>query len=146
MPIDGEFQSYSDEDVFWENTGSDSVLRETPANSSRVPLLERTALFGEQIIGFCKRIPKDAVNLPLINQLVCSGTSVGANYCEADDPLSRKDYMKSIGIRRKVSKETKFWLRMVAVSVVPDLKTDAREVWREAKELNLIFGSIYRKK
>ena len=139
-------QSELDEELFWGENGSDGMLlREGPDVVERITLLERTARFGEQIIRFCKTIPKDAINLPLINQLVRSGTSVGANYCEADDPLSRKDYLKSIGICRKESKETKYWLRMVAVSV-PELKPAARGVWREAKELNLIFGAIYRKK
>jgi four helix bundle protein len=87
--------------------------------------LERTARFGESIIAFAKRVPIGRENDPLVSQLVRAGTSVGANYCEADDRLSRKDYLKSIGICRKESKETKFWLRMV-VTAVPDLKDAAR--------------------
>lgn len=129
--------------LFWGIEESELVLRESAAKPR--DLLERTARFGESIIVFAKRVPKGRENDPLVSQLVRSGTSVGANYCEADDPLSRKDYLKSIGICRKESKEAKFWLRMIATAE-PNLKDVARPIWREAKELNLIFGSIHRKK
>jgi four helix bundle protein len=80
----------------------------------------------------------------LINQLVGAGTSVGANYCEADDAVSRKDFKNKIGICRKEARETKFFLRMVATAE-PGLKTEARILWQEAKELHLIFSKIWRK-
>jgi four helix bundle protein len=109
--------------------------------------MERVAVFGENIIRFAKRIPRGPnhpENNRLIDQLVGAGTSVGANYCEADDAVSGKDFKNKIGICRKESKETMFFLRMVAAS--ENVLTDeARELWREAKELNLIFGSIWRK-
>ena len=62
-------------------------------------LEERTAKFGEQIIVFCKKITGDAITKPLINQLIKCGTSVGANYCEADDAESRADFKHKIGKR-----------------------------------------------
>ena len=104
---------------------------------------ERSAKFGEAIIRFARRVPLDAVSQPLVNQLVRSGTSIGANYGEANDAESRKDFRHKIGICRKESKETKHWLRMMAVAV-PILAADARMLWQEAKELNLIFGKIRR--
>ena len=61
-------------------------------------LEERTAKFGEDIIRFCKKIPKNPITVPLINQLVRAGTSVGANYAEADDAESKKDFKHKIGI------------------------------------------------
>ena len=106
-------------------------------------LEERTANFGEAILEFAKRIPVSEVTPSLIDQLVRAGTCIGANYCEADDAESKKDFRHKIGIRRKESKETKHWLRMVA-SAEPALKDDARVPWQEAKELNLIFGKIRR--
>ena len=112
-------------------------------NEPRYDLLERTAKFGEEIIRFAKRIPVTPVTERLITQLVGAGTSVGANYCEADDAESKKDFRHKIGICRKESKETKYWLRMAAVAVV-ELRDDARVLWQEAKELNLIFGKIRR--
>ena len=106
-------------------------------------LEERTARFGEAIIRFAKRIPVTPVTRSLIEQLVCAGTSVGANYSEADDAESKKDFRHKIAICRKESRETKHWLRMIAVAV-PELADDARVVWLEAKELNLIFAAIVR--
>jgi four helix bundle protein len=107
-------------------------------------LAERTARFGESIIRFAKKIPRNAVNNRLIDQLVGAGTSVGANYCEADDAVSGKEFKQRIGTSRKESKETMFFLRMVAAAE-ESLATEARVLWREAKELNLIFGTIWRK-
>jgi four helix bundle protein len=121
------------------------VLREEPV----IPLPpedlgERTVRFGECIIRFAKRIPHNAVNNRLIDQLVGAGTSVGANYCEADDAVSGKEFKQKIGTCRKESKESMFFLRMVATAEA-SLAVEARVLWREAKELNLIFGAIWRK-
>jgi len=106
-------------------------------------LEERTARFGEEIIKFAKKIPKNSVTLPLIPQLVKAGTSVGANYCEADDAESKPDFKHKLGICKKEARETKHWLRMIVVAV-PELKEEARALWQEAKELNLIFNAIIR--
>lgn len=112
--------------------------------SKRCDLEERTAKFGEGIIKFAKKIKETAITKPLITQVVKSGTSIGANYCEADDAESKKDFRHKIGICKKEARETKHWLRMIAVAV-PELKTEARILWQEAKELNLIFNSITNK-
>jgi len=108
-------------------------------------LEERTAAFGEQVVGFAKRIRVTPVNTPLISQLVRAATSVGANYCEANDCCSKKDFRHKISICRKEAKETKHWLRMVAASE-DELRRDARKLWQEAKELNMIFSAILRKR
>jgi len=105
---------------------------------------ERTVRFGEAIIRFAKKIPHNPVNNRLIDQLVGAGTSVGANYCEADDAVSGKEFKQKIGTCRKESKECMFFLRMVATAE-SGLTAEARVLWREAKELNLIFGAIWRK-
>src|SRR3989344_6516152 len=105
-------------------------------------LEERTAKFGEDVIRFCKKIQRSPINDPLINQLVKAGTSVGANYSEADDAESKVDFKHKIGICKKESRECKHFLGMVALAV-PDLSDEARILWQEAKELNLIFNSIY---
>jgi four helix bundle protein len=106
-------------------------------------LEERTAKFGEEIIEFVRKVPKDVITVPLISQLTRAGTSIGANYCEADDAESKKDFNHKIGICRKESRESKHWLRMI-VKAVPSLKDEASVLWREAQELNLIFGAIRR--
>ncbi len=107
-------------------------------------LEERTAQFGEGLIRFCKKIPRSPENNRLIDQLIGCGTSVGANYCEANEGVSKKDFKCSIGRCVKEAKETKFFLRMIAASE-PALADDARKLYREAKELHLIFASMYRK-
>lgn len=105
-------------------------------------LEERTAKFGENIISFSKRIPLSKITERSIPQLVGVGTSVGANYCEADDAESRKDFRHKIGICKKESRECKHFLRMIVVAV-PELKDEARILWQESKELNLIFNKIF---
>jgi len=106
-------------------------------------LEERTARFGEQVIAFCEETVKNPVTTPLVSQLVRSATSVGANYCEADDAGTKKEFRHRIGICRKEARETKHWLRMM-VAADPDRKGEARTLWQEAKELNLIFVKIFR--
>lgn len=105
-------------------------------------LEERTAVFGEAVINLCKLIPKDLVSTPLINQLVKAATSVGANYCEADDAESRKDFKHKIGICKKEARESAHFLRMLSAAI-PSFEDEIELLRREAKELNLIFNSIY---
>jgi four helix bundle protein len=107
-------------------------------------LEERTAQFGEAIVRFAKKIPRDPTNNRLIDQLVGCGTSIGANYCEADERVSKKDFRCTIGRCVKEAKETKYFLRLIATAE-PKLTEEARRLYREAKELHLIFASIYRK-
>lgn len=112
--------------------------------TQKYDLEERTAKFGENIINFCEKISRSPVTNPLITQLVKSGTSVGANYCEADDAESKQDFKHKIGICKKETREIKHFIRMI-VAAVPGLKEEAKKLWQEAKELNLIFNKIYKK-
>ena len=130
------------DDSFW-NEDTELVVREKPARPRVYDLEERTARFGEAVIDFVKQIPQDAVTSRLISQLVGAATSVGANYVEADDAVSKKEFLKSIGTCRKEARETKHFLRMI-VRAGPELKLQARTLWLEAKELNLIFSKIWR--
>lgn len=107
-------------------------------------LEERTAKFGEEIIRFCKTIPVNVISKPIINQLVRSGTAVGALYCEADDAESGKDFKHKIGICKKEARETKHWLRMMVIAI-PECQEESKILWQEAKELNLIFNAINKK-
>jgi four helix bundle protein len=104
---------------------------------------ERTARFGEAVIDFAKKVPVNPVTERLIPQLVGAGTSVGSNYCEADEAVSKKDYRYRIAYCKKESRESKFFVRMI-VRAVPELREDGRPLWQEAKELHLIFAKIYR--
>jgi four helix bundle protein len=127
---------------FWMN-GEVAVVREEPSDKPVYDLEERTAQFGEAVIDFAKSIPQNPVTSRIIAQLVGAGTSIGANYVEADDAVSKKEFLKNIGTCRKEARETKHFLRM-AVRAVPELKPKARVLWQEAKELHLIFSKIRR--
>jgi four helix bundle protein len=76
-------------------------IRMTNEGERVFDLEERTARFGERVIGFCKRLPRDEISRPLLSQLVRAATSVGANYCEADDADSKKDFHFKIGLCRR---------------------------------------------
>lgn len=105
---------------------------------------ERTARFGEDVVKFVKRIPFNARNDRIISQLVGASTSIGANYCEASEAVSKKDFRYSISRSKKEAKETKHFLRM-AVASEPQLAEEARRLYREAHELLRICNSMYRK-
>jgi len=113
------------------------------SNAKKYDLEERTAKFGEKIIVFSKDISNTPVNRPLISQVVRSGTSIGANYMEADGAESKKDFQHKIAICKKEAKETKHWLRMIG-KANPEKLDDCRELWKEANELALIFSAILR--
>ena len=130
------------EEAFW-NDGATSVIREEPGEKRVYDLEERRARFGEAIIDFTRTIPQSAVTSRIISQLVGAGTSVGANYLEADDAVSKKEFPKNFGTRPKEARETKHFLRMI-VRAGPELKAEARKLWTEARELNLIFSKIWR--
>lgn len=107
-------------------------------------LEERTAKFGESIIEFCKSIHQDVISKPIISQLIRSGTSIGANYMEANGASSKRDFQNKIFICKKESQETKHWLRMV-LKYDPNTKIKTQKLWKEAQELTLIFGKIVSK-
>ncbi|MCX6839029.1 MAG: four helix bundle protein [Verrucomicrobia bacterium] len=107
-------------------------------------LEERTAVFGERAIDFAKEVPKNEITRALISQIVRSGTSVGANYCEADDAVSNKEFRNKIATCKKEARETKHWCRMI-VRATPEMRDPAKSIWQEAKELHLIFAAILRK-
>ena len=125
-------------------TGTAKVADEVHGKPQKFDLEERTARFGESVIAFAKKIPRNPVTVSLISQVVRSGTSIGANYCEADDAVSKKDFRNKIGTCKKEARETKYWFRMIG-GAEPDMKNEARVLWQEAKELHLIFASILRK-
>lgn len=112
--------------------------------TGKFDLEDRTGKFGEDVIIFAKKIPVNEITKNIITQLINSATSIGANYCEADCAETRKDFEHKLGICKKESRETKHWLRMIA-SAVPALKDEARKLWKETNELNLIFIAIVKK-
>jgi len=116
----------------------------TTPDSRGFDLAERTALFGESILSFVTGISRDEIRGPLVRQLVRSGTSIGANYMEADEAGTKKEFRYRISVFCRESRETQYWLRMIAAAA-PKHKHVARTLWQEAHELTLIFGSIHRK-
>jgi four helix bundle protein len=130
------------DNAFW-SSGAKLVVREEASDKRVYDLEQRTARFGEMIVDFARTIPQNPVTNRIIAQLVGAGTSVGANYVEADDAVSKKEFLKNIGTCRKEARETKHFLRM-AVRAVPELKPEARKIWMEARELHLIFSKIWR--
>jgi four helix bundle protein len=131
------FRSAGDVSNVWE-------LKEESNTTPPYDLEERTALFGELIIRFAKKIPRGPGNNRLIDQLVGAGTSLGANYAEASETVSRKDFKYAISRCVKEAKETRFFLRMTATAE-PELADEARQIYRECRELHLIFASMFRK-
>jgi len=102
-------------------------------------LEERTAIFGEKIVELSKKTPKNIVTAPIISQLIRSGTSIGANYAEANGASSKKDFKNKIHICKKESKETQYWLRLLA-KAENKVEDDCRKLWKESQELTLILS------
>jgi len=111
---------------------------------TKYDLENRTAAFGESVVKTARTIHINAVTRSLVDQLTRAATSIGANYLEASDAESKKDFRHKIALCRKESKETRHWLRMLVAADAIE-KQQARTLWQEAKELNLIFGAILRK-
>jgi four helix bundle protein len=103
-------------------------------------LLERTAVFGEGVIDFCRVVKIDNITGPLVNQLIRSGTSIGANYAEANNVSSRKDFRNKIFICKKEAEDTKYWLRLIKKVLNENLNIDYLS--RECQELVMIFQKI----
>lgn len=104
-------------------------------------LEERTTAFSELIISFCQKLPQNDLIKPLIKQLIRSGTSVGANYMEANNAASKRDFRNKIKICQKEANETQYWLKLLGKSNNVDVAT-CRKLWQEAHELLLIFAKI----
>lgn len=109
--------------------------------STNYDLEERTARFGEKIIDFCQSYPLTIITKPIISQLIRSGTSMGANYMEANAASSKRDFKNKIFICKKEAQETKHWLRML-VRCLPNKREKIKDLWKECQELTLIFQKI----
>jgi len=109
--------------------------------SRKYDLEERTFIFARHVILFSKRLPKNTINYELISQLVRAACSVGANYREANEALSKKDFIHRIKICRKEAKETSYWINLIQ-SANPESNNDCAAFERETMELRKIFSSI----
>jgi len=114
------------------------------SNSKQYDLEERTAEFARQCREFVKKLPKTTGNFEDGKQLIRSSGSQAANYIEANESLSKKDFLMRIKIARKEAKETQYWLNLVDTSGDKGLEKECLELASECKELMLILGSILR--
>jgi four helix bundle protein len=114
-------------------------------NQKRYDLEERTFEFARRVRALVKLLPRTLSNAEDVKQLVRSSGSVGANYIEANDALSKKDFVMRIKISRKESKESRYWLRLVDVGDSPPVVRERAALIDESTELMKIFGAILRK-
>ena len=111
-------------------------------NSKQYDLEERTLEFARRVRGFVKELPRNISNIEDAKQLIRASGSIGANYIEANEALSKKDFLMRVKICRKESKESRYWLKLIEVGRLDD----ARGIlFQEATELMNIFGAIIRR-
>ncbi|MFP4159499.1 MAG: four helix bundle protein [Desulfobacterales bacterium] len=114
------------------------------AKTANYDLEERTLEFARNVRSFVKPLPKTELTIEDMKQLVRSSGSIGANYIEANEALSKKDFLNRIKICRKEAKETAYWLKLVETNG-PGNDKIRLSLLQEAAELTNIFGAIYRK-
>lgn len=107
-------------------------------------LEKRTLEFAKSMIRFCRKIKKDCISTELIKQIIRSSGSVGANYIEANEALSKKDFVHRVKISRKEAKETVYWLELIREDN-KDLNDDIILLLQEAVELKKILSAIVEK-
>jgi len=113
-------------------------------NSKRYDLEERTLKFAREVRDFVKKLPRILANIEYGRQLIKSSSSVGANYIEANESFSKKDFVMRIKICRKEAKESRYWLKLVETNN-DSLEKERDELINEATELMKIFGSMVEK-
>ena len=111
-------------------------------NAKQYDLEERTFQFAKRVALFCKKIPRTINNIEYSKQLIRSSGSVGANYIEANEAFSKKDFKMRIKICRKEAKESAYWLRLIIETNNKEFKLEGKELHNEAIELKKIFSSI----
>ena len=116
-------------------------------NSKQYDLEERTLRFAKEVIEFVNILPKTMANIEIMKQIIKSSGSVGANYIEANEALSKKDFTMRVKICRKEAKESRYWLRLIEVKGEKGENAENRRqsLIKEATELMKIFGSIIEK-
>jgi four helix bundle protein len=113
----------------------------TNTQTSKYNLETRTLKFSKQVIRVCKKLEGNTINFKLIDQLMRASTSVGANYREANDALSKKDFIHRLRITRKVAKETVYWLELLMEANLHH-KSTIEPLLSEALELKNIFSAM----
>src|SRR3972149_7590979 len=114
-------------------------------NKKEYDLEDRTLAFAKRVRAFVKKLPKQTSNFEDGKQVIRSSGSMGANYIEANEALSKKDFVMRIKISRKEAKESKYWLLLIDASAPKELENERRYLMQESDELMKIFSSIMRK-
>jgi len=120
-------------------------MAEKQESAKRYDLEEQTLQFAKDVRAFVKELPRTVANDEDIRQLVRASGSVGANYIEANDSLSKKDFVMRVKISRKEAKESRYWLRLLDTGEEEPLDKRCDSLIQEATELMSIFGAIVRK-
>lgn len=113
-------------------------------SNKKFDLEERTLIFSSRTIELCKNLRKDVVNSKLIDQLIRSSTSIGANYIEANDSLGKRDFVHRLRIARKETKETIYWLKLL-LTTHKEFSREISELLKESFELKNILSAIINK-
>lgn len=116
------------------------ILNKSETQNSKYDLEDRTLVFAKNCRAFVKQLPRNTANIEDGKQLVRSSGSVGANYIEANESLSKRDFTMRIKICRKEAKESSYWLR-----VIESGSKLQEKLLRESVELMKIFGAILEK-
>lgn len=114
-------------------------------NNKKFDLEERTLLFAKKCRVFVKSLHKTLGNIEDGKQLIRSSGSVGANYIEANESFSKKDFILRVKISRKEVKESRFWLQLVDTQEKIEQEKEKDLLIKEATELMNIFGAIIHK-
>ena len=124
---------------------SETNLNVESQNPKHYDLEERTFLFAQSVRTFVVKLPRGIANQEDTRQLINASGSVGANYIEANEALSKKDFLMRIKISRKEAKESSYWLRLINTGNSAAVDNERHVLTQEARELTNIFGAILRK-
>jgi four helix bundle protein len=122
---------------------SKSKTQNSKQNSKQYDLGKRTFEFTKRVIAYVNKLSKTLSNIEVGKQLIRSASSIGANYIEAEESLSKKDFLMRIKISRKEAKETQYWLKLSEPT--NNQNEEKEKLIQEAMELTKIFGSIVAK-
>jgi len=126
-----------------ETLNSKQAQMSKTQNSKPYDLRDRTLKFAKMVRNYVKNLPKTLSNIEDAKQLIKASGSVGANYIEAEEALSRKDFVMRIKISRKEAKESGYWLELT--EPIEEQMMEKQNLIKEATELTKIFGSIVEK-
>ena len=132
------------ENYKFEISSSKQIPSTKVGNTKRYDLEDRTLEFSKRLIKLIKSLPKDNINLVFGRQLIRSGTSIGANYREANETETKKDFKFRLRISRKEAKETIYWLNLI-IEANPQLRREIQPMLQENMELLKILAAILEK-